>query len=38
MRHGVDDVGESTYRRDESGFLLANFSYMLEHSHDYFVL
>ena len=38
VRHGVDDSGEPTYKRDESGFLLANFSCMLEHSHDCFVL
>ena len=38
VRHGVDDMGESTYKRDESGFLLANFSCMLEQPEDPFVL
>jgi hypothetical protein len=38
VRHGVDDLGEATYKRDEAGFLLANFSCMLEHPDDPFVL
>ena len=38
VRHGSDDNGEPTYKRDESGFLLANFSCMLEHAHESFVL
>ena len=38
VRYGVDDTGDSTYKRDESGFLLANFSCMLDHPHDSFVL
>ena len=38
VRHGLDNNGEPTYKRDESGFLLANFSCMVEHPHDPFVL
>lgn len=38
VRHGVDDNGEPTYKRDESGFLLANFSCMVDHARDSFVL
>ena len=38
VRHNVNNIGEPTYKRDVSGFLLANFSYMVEHPHDFFVL
>ena len=38
LRNGMDDNGESTYKRDVPRFLLANFSCMVEHPHDYFVL
>ena len=38
VKHGADDNGEPTYKRDESGFLLANFSCMVEHPNDSFVL
>lgn len=38
VRNGVDEMGESTYKRDEAGFLLANFSCMLQPHLDPFVL
>ena len=38
VRNGVDGLGEAAYKRDESGFLLANFSCMLEHPDEPFVL
>ena len=38
VRHGVDEMGDATYKRDESGFLLANFSCILEQPNDPFVL
>ena len=34
----MDDMGERTYKRDEAGFLLVNFAYMLPHPLDPFVL
>ena len=38
VRQGVDNNRDPTYKRDESGFLLANFSCMVEHAYDFFVL
>lgn len=37
VRHDVDDMGEPTYKRDKSYFLLANFLCMVEHPHNSFV-
>jgi hypothetical protein len=38
VRHGMDSLGEATYKRDEYGFFLGNFSCVLEHPDDPFVL